>query len=500
MKLNKYILAMLMAVTGSGAAMAQDSYDAQRFASSDLNGTAKYVGMGGALSALGGDVTVMGTNPAGTALFRKNEAAFSLGVIMTDAEGALGHDATRMSIDNFGIVFATRYGSPGESGLKFINFGLNYVKKNNFLGNLVTGIGNLNGDLSQTWQIATLADQSFDTDNWNGYLVDMAAPYTDPDDPGKDFEGIIGEDEHGYYGIGAESAEYHRATYGSNSQVDVNMSFNVSDRYFFGFSIGSYSIDYTRESFYKEVGTDGNVYDFSNWYETKGEGFDVKFGFICRPFEYSPFRFGVSVHTPTWYELEDVNGSALYYNDGFIVKKAAAPFRYEYRTPWKFNVSMGHTVAYLIAIGAEYEYTDLSSAKYSSIDIDNVDYFSNINSFTKQTLKAQHTFKIGAEMKPADEFAIRVGYNYVSSPFKKDAFRTIAYDSPFTETDYTNWGDINRVTFGIGYTFGSGYLDLAYQYTFQEGDFYAFKEEMELKPTKIENNRSNLLATIGFRF
>ncbi len=499
MKLNRYILATLLAVTGSNAAMAQDSYDAERFASSDLNGTAKYVGMGGALSALGGDVSVMGSNPAGTALFRKNEAAFSLGVIMTDADGALGHDATRMSVDNFGVVFATRYGAAGEKGLKFINFGLNYVKRNNFLGNLVTDVDNLAGGFSQTNQIANLANQSYTADNWNGFLVDMGAPYTDPDDPSKDFEGIIGEDEQGYFGIGANSAEYHRATYGSNSQVDVNMSLNVSDRYFFGFSIGAYNIDYTRESFYREMGVDGNAYDFSNWYETNGEGFDIKFGFICRPFEYSPFRFGVSIHTPTWYELEDVNGSSLYYNDEFIIEKSADPFRYEYRTPWKFNLSMGHTIDKYIAIGAEYEYTDLSTAKYNSIDFDNDTYFRNINSMTKNTLKGQHTFKIGAEMKPAEDFAIRVGYNYVSSPFKKDAYRTIAYDSPFTETDFTNWGDINRVTFGIGYKFGSGYLDLAYQYTFQEGDFYAF-DDVDLKPTKVENNRSNLLATVGFRF
>ncbi len=499
MKLNRYILATVMAVAGGSTAMAQDSYDAERFASSDLNGTAKYVGMGGALSALGGDVSVMGSNPAGTALFRKNEGTFSLGAVMTDAKGALGHDATRMSIDNFGVVFATRYGSAGEPGLRFVNFGVNYVKKANFLGNLKTGIDHLGATFSQTWQIANLANQSYEADNWDGFLADMGAPYYDEEHPEHDFGGIIGEDEQGYYGIGAENAEYHRATYGSNSQMDVNLSFNVSDRYFFGLSIGAYSVDYSRESFYQEVGVDGNMYDFSNWYETTGEGFDLKFGFICRPIEDSPFRIGVSVHTPIWYELEDVNGSTMYYNDDFIVTKTALPFRYEYRTPWKFNLSMGHTIGNFMAIGAEYEYSDLSTAKYASIDIDNEQYFHDINYFTKKTLKGQHTVRLGAEIKPADNLAIRAGYNYISSPFKDGAYRTIAYNSPFTETDFTNWGDTERVTFGVGYKFGSAYLDLAYQYTFQEGDFYAF-DDVDLKPTKIENNRGHLLATLGFRF
>ena len=107
--------------------------------------------------------------------------------------------------------------------------------------------------------------------------------------------------------------------------------------------------------------------------------------------------------------------------------------------------------------------------------------------------------KIGAEIKPVDSFSIRFGYNFVSSPFKKNAYRTLLYDDPYTETDYTNWGDINRLTFGIGYRYKTGYIDLTYQYQMQKGDFYAFDDE-NLKATKISNNRSQLMATFGFRF
>ena len=54
---------------------AQDSYDAQNLINSDLNGTSRFVAMGGALGALGGDISVMSTNPAGTAMYRKSDAA-----------------------------------------------------------------------------------------------------------------------------------------------------------------------------------------------------------------------------------------------------------------------------------------------------------------------------------------------------------------------------------------------------------------------------------------
>jgi hypothetical protein len=497
MRKYKYILSVTAFMACNIMSYAQDTYDAARFASSDLNGTARYVGMGGALSALGGDISVMSSNPAGTALFRKSEASLTLGVVMT-SEGALGHDAARMSVDNVGLIFATRYGSADDPGLRFINFGVNYKKNTNYLGNLKTGIDNLDGILSQTWQIADLANQAWDANIWDGFLVDLAAPYYN--DKGEmEFEGIIGEDEQGFFGIGADKANYHRATYGSNSQIDANISFNVADRYFFGVSMGAYSIDYSRESYYEELGVDGKYYDLSNWYETRGDGFDIKLGFICRPFKYSPFRFGISVHTPTWYDLEDVNGATLYYNDEYVHSLNTDPFAYSYRTPWKFGLSIGHTIGNYIAFGAEYEYTDLSTAKYSSNGWNEDVYFRNVNTITQESLKSQNTIKLGLEVKPSQSMSVRVGYNYVSSPYKKDAYRTVLFDSPFTETDFTNWGDINRVTFGLGFRFNGGYLDFAYQYTAQEGDFYAF-DDIDLLPTKIENNRNQLLCTLGLRF
>lgn len=490
---------LLSALIGmAGTAYAQDSYDAQTMANSDLNGTARFVAMGGALGALGGDISVMSTNPAGTAMYRKSDAAITISELFTD-KGAMGHDSYRMSLDQGGAVITFDMDNPTSKGLQYINFGVNYQKKRNFFTNQVTSL-NLNG-FSQTWQIADLCNAAEYHGYW-GTMADMSAS-------SKDHEGILNEypmkDNNGnfyteYEGIHGDKAYYERCTYGSNLQADVNLSFNVSDKFFFGASVGVYNIDYSRESFYQEMGVDGNFYDFTNWYKTTGDGFDVKLGFICRPIEDSPFRFGVTVHTPTWYRMTDANGATLYFNDNRITEKFNPEYDYNYRTPWKLGVSLGHTIGTCFAIGAEYEYQDMSSAKYSEMGYGDYDYFYNINRITEQTLQAQHTFKIGAEFKPIDEFAIRIGYNYVSSPFKKDAFRTIGYDSPYTETDWINWGDINRFTFGVGYRYKGGYFDVTYQYQGQKGDFYAFDNDVEFLPTKIDANRSQVMATLGFRF
>lgn len=507
----------------AGMASAQDTYESVELGASDLNGTARYVGMGGALSALGGDITTMGSNPAGTALFRHNEISLSVGGLFTDEKGQLGHDGSRMSFDQAGIVFIMDQSDASGRGLQYVNFGVNYVKKRNHLANLnVANVGGLGaGNFSQTWQVAGMAN-----DAWNNSLAnndwpilgDIFAPtFTDGV---CNNDGTLIFDDMNYpsapfRGVGASNASYQSASYGSNGQFDFNLSFNVSNQYFWGLSLGVYSQNYKRQSLYAETGTDGNYYDILNWYDSKADGFDIKFGFICRPIEESPFRFGLSIHTPTWYSMDDVNGWSLVFNDnnksigGYIAERQAEPFRYSYRTPWKFGLSLGHTIGKELAFGVEYELTDPSTARYYNDKWDNSPYFNYVNEKIKSSLKAQHTLKLGMEYKIIPEFAFRLGYNFVSSPIKSDAYRLLDYwyDTYATETAYVNWKDLHRITFGFGYRFKGGYFDVAYQYQAQKGDFYAFDGDYtdagkyySFAPTSVKNNRSQLLATLGFSF
>ena len=69
--MKKILTAFSFAMLGV-AAMAQETYDNAQLATKDLNGTARYVGMGGAMEALGADITTMNTNPAGVGLFRRS--------------------------------------------------------------------------------------------------------------------------------------------------------------------------------------------------------------------------------------------------------------------------------------------------------------------------------------------------------------------------------------------------------------------------------------------
>ena len=484
--MKKYILSAisLLAFTATNA---QTQYDAADFATGDLNGTARYVGMGGALDALGGDVSVMSSNPAGTAIYKKTDMAITGSVLFSGQKGQLGHDQSRASFDQAGIVFTMPQGSNNGKGLQYINFGVNYQKKKNNFSNANVNIGGLDGVLSQTNNAADMANIVYKQNSDSPMFPALMAE-----------AGTLGFEDDTFYGTPAAEANYKRSTYGSTSQGDFNVSFNISNQIFLGASLGVYDINHKRDTYYTETGVDGLAYDITNWYDTNGDGFDVKLGMIVRPIADSPFRFGVTVHTPTWYGLEDCNGSTVYC-DGNQVWDSADPYEYDYRTPWKFGFSLGHTIGNVVALGAQYEISDFSACHYSSIDWENDDYFHQMNQKIDDQLKAQHTLRLGVEVKPVNNFALRLGYNYVSSPVKDNAWKDSHLNGYNCETDYTNWKGVNRFTCGLGYRFKGGYIDLAYQYQAQKGDFYAFDSE-NLRPSEIKNNRSQLMGTLGFRF
>ena len=81
--MKRYILLpiLLLAPCSMLLLQAQDTYMNERLInnSSDVIGTARYVGMGGALGALGADMSVISWNPAGIGLYRKNDIAMTMG-------------------------------------------------------------------------------------------------------------------------------------------------------------------------------------------------------------------------------------------------------------------------------------------------------------------------------------------------------------------------------------------------------------------------------------
>ena len=525
---------------------AQTQYDAARITGTELNGTARFVGMGGAMGALGADISVIGTNPAGIALFRSHNVSTSFGfnknMTSSTFNGTKVNDSrTKASYDQIGFVYSNKIGN--KTNLRYLNFGFNYHKAANF-NRQFTSKGALNGS-SLSWQMTDMmigagygSQESYDN------VLDAENPYTSEYFYGTPFLGTMGArtglvdggtDKDGFYMMGwnGDMGEYYSREEGGINQYDFNMSFNVQDRYYFGVTLGVYDVNYNRYSSYSETllddkGADNGNFTLNNWFSTKGTGYDLKFGFIARPFEYSPFRFGFAIHTPIWYALTDRYTSTLntdifamsspytenlsdYLNPDYV-------WDYRMRTPWKFNVNMGTTFSGVLAVGAEYEYADYSYINYKDYDGYQL---SSSNEATGKYLKGVHTLKLGMEAMLTPSFSFRAGYNYVTSAFKDGSVRYVPnvetmtdkyiwFDETRTDPEYHNIKARNTLTLGLGYRGRIVYADIAYKYDFYKSDFYMFDDYLfandgvtvveRNNSALVDHNRHQLLFTVGCSF
>ena len=545
---------------------AQTVYDAAKITNKDLNGTARFVGMGGAMGALGGDISTIGTNPAGIGVYRSNDAMVSFGFSSYGTESnyvgnKMNSDKMRASFDNAGFVLSSKIGN--ATALRYVNFGFNYHKAKSFYKNMSMG-GNL-GDYTQTDYMAAQAggikDWSGDiyTDpevgwlsalGYDGYLItDLIAHNGQGDVPsgyvpymvgGKQVKNLNGDlvyitpGEYGGMFWGGNGS--FRSERGGIDQYDFNISFNINDRVYLGVTVGAYAIDYSKYTFYDENYLDkagnatGQGYNLQSWNKIHGSGFDVKFGAIVRPFEYSPLKIGLAIHTPTYYNLDYKTNARLesdvlndldianesevgsgvigqYNVDTYDILKGDMVRQFQLQTPWTYNVSLGYTIGKDLALGAEYEYQDYSSMKFKDQE-GYSDTFGYENSTTSM-LKGVSTIRLGAEYKVIPQFALRAGYNYTSAIFNSDAYKDLPYNSIQTDTDFANTKALSNYTLGIGYRGSMFYADLAYKYSSYKEDFHPFinaymdGEQLVIgspEATKVKNTRSQVLLTLGLRF
>ena len=79
--MKKIILASMIASLPA-MAMAQSTVDAYAISQNEMRGTARFMSMGGAFTALGGDLSVLGQNPAGIGVYRSSEFGATLDINM----------------------------------------------------------------------------------------------------------------------------------------------------------------------------------------------------------------------------------------------------------------------------------------------------------------------------------------------------------------------------------------------------------------------------------
>ena len=557
--MKKYLILAALTLTAVHAA-AQDTYENARVLGGDLNGTARYVGMGGALEALGADISTTSTNPAGIGMFRHSAVSLSFGLVsQQDVKKFDNLSKTNMSFDQVGFVWANRVDHD-----TYVNFAFNYHKSRNF--DQILQASNVfarhNGQGASLSKLAFAKstkhsdsnggyDLGFNKDNktWMGYRnpqenSDYAYPFTQWDYLYTNAYNMDDVNDPKGANIFSEASDYYfdKAHRGWIADYDFNLSGNVNNRVLWGFTVGLHNVNYKGYSVYDEMMVNSNDQEVGNILlederKISGNGVDLKFGLIFLPVEESPFRIGVSVSTPTWYKLKSSNYTTIFNRTytgnyerllpadldfwGYSDLRSEDQYEFKYNTPWKFGLSLGHTFDNFLALGASYEFSNYSSAS-TRIYNGSFDYYGNegsnedrpMNNHTGNTLKGVSLLKVGAELRPDPSFAVRLGYNYQSAAYQENGYRDTQLDSPgtyFSSTaDYVNWKATHRITCGAGYRYSHLNFDLAYQYSATNGTFYPFQPNVEFEdgihetcvstPANVAFKRHQLLFTIGYTF
>lgn len=529
----KKIMMMAALVVGTMPMAAQETYENVKIAQEDLNGTARYVGMGGAMEALGADISTISTNPAGIGLFRKSNINVSFGLVsQADAQNAVGGNKTNASFDQAGFVYAARTGKTS-----FLNLAFNFHKSRNF--DMILSAAAPLQNASQS-KLTYAKDRNglcypMKKETKDGVTVDVP-DYNNPYASCNQLDDIYSSELNFFQNAYFNSSDYQfdRAHKGYIGEYDFNISGNINNRVYLGLTVGLHDVHYKGYSEYRETITQmvkngasvslNEPITVADSREITGTGFDVKLGVIFRPVEASPFRIGLSVATPTFYNLRTNNTTTISDANTTFRTDGGGGYKFKLYTPWKFGLSLGHTIGTQVALGASYEYADYSAMdtrmitgryydSWTGTYSDNSASDKEMNDHADHWLKGVHTLKVGAEFKPDKDIALRVGYNYVSPTFKKDSYKDGTLNSNGTfyasATDFTNWEDTHRLTVGGGYTVDHFNISLAYQYSTTKGTFYPFMSYTDHTDAQydniadgvsVKNNRHQVLLTLGYTF
>lgn len=550
---NRHILAALACAAAATGASAQSAVDAYNLSQSELRGTARFMSMAGAFTALGGDLSTLNQNPGGIGVYRGSDIGFTFDVNMMNAKtsgipGGKSNSNTKCDVNNFGYVGTINL---GNTGLQTISWGVSYSRLNSFnrqysgvgmplqtsLSNYITTFtdgydpGALFDDGSQN---NPYQDYSDNAPNWLSILAfngGLITPQVGVDQEGNPYETNVYDGLFQYQAVDDGAGHTVPPTTGTGNmtvnesgytdEYSINFGGNVSNVVYWGLGIGITDMGYTQNSTYVEnlnsadvpvkddmgitVGNGG--FQMTNWKHTSGTGVNVKLGLILKPV--NELRLGIAVHTPTYWSMTtSYNADASsQFSSGFQAynQTPTATYDWQMHSPWKLMFGVAGVIGGRGIISADYEYQAYNGMKTKDADGTELDYFTGD---IKDYFKASNTIRIGAEFRVTPQFSIRAGYSYTSSNIKEDVEKSnIEVYTSGTNPAYTFDTNTQYITCGLGYRFSGFYADLAYVYKHRESTYHAFSSFKDYDgywydapSAKVTDGNSQLVFTIGYRF
>ncbi len=484
----KRVLLIVLLLISFKYTSAQNENDALRYSFLTHGGTARYMGMSGAFSALGADFSTLSTNPAGIGMFKKSRFVFAPGSISMNSSANYLSENTedefiRAVVNSFGLILNLKSYSEDDSGWRTVAFGAGYNHLKNFSNDItIEGVN----DYSSRLDLFMINSDGYHPDEL-GYLEWMAfdtyATDTLPDFIDYTYINPL-------YDIWGEHQKKLIKTQGGMGEFVFSLGGNYDNIIQIGATFGIQNIRYTELSEFTETTDtlDFQSFNYIENLETKGTGYNFKFGLIYRPVNF--FRLGLAFHTPTFYTMKDIYSYSMQTNwrsadnDGntqYNSETDEYEYDYEFYSPFRAVAGVAFILSRIGIISADYEYVNYSKARFRADDYD----FESENGRIKENFHLGHNFRLGTEIRLAPIY-LRGGLSYNSSA------RNSSFDAN---------GSIKAYSLGIGLKTKNVYIDVAFNQSFSNIDYLMYEYDAGLFENAIlKITEEQINFTLGYKF
>ena len=420
--------------------------DYARMTERSITGTARYIGMGGAMSAIGGDPSAAHDNPAGLGLYRRAEMLLTLDYSLDRTHQIGGTEYWNrhtFTVPQASLVLSFSRDKLTDEGVQFNNLLFSYKRLHSYNRHLSgstasegQSLGALLGDLDVNWDI----------------------PFcTEPRNNGYDI--LLDET-------------------GSVDEFVADWSMNISNRVFIGAGIQVLSYTLSAKSDYKETFNFRNEQREVRYNQNlsslvlSGAACNLSAGVIWRPVGW--LRLGMGLRTPSLGSLNTyTNGELWARTDSLRVSYAgdARSSDDRFHQPMHLSLSTAFQIGAYGMIALQYDYR---GAKY----MDDI-----------------HSLRAGLEVIPVMGMYINAGYVYESTFKNRDL--SVAVDPTFTRQDtyFMQSKSTQYASVAIGYRGAYTIVQAAYQYRWQRINFYAHENA---KPFDMRADTHRIVLTIGW--
>ncbi|SFI52754.1 OmpP1/FadL family transporter [Halpernia frigidisoli] len=432
------------------------------YSNNSNSGTAKFQGMAGSMGALGGDISTIDTNPAGIGVFISSGINGTLSINNSENTTNFNGQSTKYKINNTDLGQTGGVGTirfEGDSPWKFVNVAVNYT-------------------------VESVEDYTESGGNTNIRFAIPSATTT------LDFNG------HAYnrYGNISKSSFAVGANYNNNLYFGAALHFKSAD-------IEQYDTAAFTDTFVNKTEIFNKQY---TPFSEQSNGFAASLGVIGKVND--QIRLGASVESPTFWQINRVYTEYSNPDDGTFTEDRRLS------SPLKATVSAAFVASKDFSLNVDYT-LGLTKPKYKVYGIAETE----LNNYFDNNYSNLNEVKVGAEYRIMG-FRLRGGYGYSSSPFDSQNIAAYQNDGSVSNRSFDNFivGKKTTLAGGIGYDFGSIYLDAAYQNIkstynspFLQGDNNVnsnyFSDNFVLPTSnyavsEVKNNRNNVSITLGYKF